>query len=182
MGKIEIICGSMFSGKTEELINRIKKAELLREKFVVFKPYKDSRNSGEEIKSHSGNSIPALTVENADEIYFKSKKASIIAIDEAQFFKKNLIEICNKLANENKRVIVSGLDMDFEGKPFGPMPQLMACAEEVTKLHAICNETGELANYSYRKNNSNDTVMIGDKKTYEALSRNAFIKKMKKRK
>ena len=181
-GQIEIICGSMFSGKTEELINRIKKVEFSKEKFAVFKPLKDSRNKGKNITSHSGITITAKSVENAKEIYLKSKNINIIAIDEAQFFDMDLVEICTKLANENKRVIVSGLDMDFEGKPFGPMPQLMACAEHVTKLHAICNETGELANFTFRKINSNDKILIGDKTAYEALSRKAFIKKMKNRK
>ena len=158
-GQIEIICGSMFSGKTEELINRIKKVEFSKEKFAVFKPVKDSRNNGKNITSHSGITITAKSVENAKEIYLKSKNINIIAIDEAQFF-----------------------DMDFEGRPFGPMPQLMACAEHVTKLHAICNETGELANFTFRKINSNDKILIGDKTAYEALSRKAFIKKMKNRK
>ena len=154
MGRIEVICGSMFSGKTEELINRIISS---KKSFRVFKPLTDTRNKKNKIISHNK-----------------------IEIDEAQFFSEDIISVCNDLANNNVRVIVAGLDMDFSGKPFGPMPFLMAIAEDVTKVHAKCSETGEPALYSYRKVDNNETVMIGEKKEYKPLSRKAFISKLKR--
>ena len=181
-GKIEVICGSMFSGKTEELIKRIIEAKLNGMKFIVFKPTKDSRNPNEKIVSHSKTEINAKSIENSHEILSKSLNFDVIGIDEAQFFDMNLVDVCNSIANQGKRIIVSGLDMDYSGKPFGPIPYLMACAEEITKLHAICNETGNMANYSYRKKQNNQQFLIGEKNEYEALSRIAFIDKMKKRK
>ena len=180
-GRLEVICGSMFSGKTEELIKRIKKVELDKQKFIVFKPKTDSRSPKDKIISHGKIEIGAKMVENTKEIYSCSKNYDVIGIDEAQFFDQNLVVVCNKLANDGCRVIVSGLDMDYKGSPFGPMPNLMACAEEVTKVHAVCVETGELANYSYRKNAANDLILVGEKKEYEPLSRSAFIKRMAKR-
>jgi|TARA_B110000444_G_scaffold106476_1_gene100706 thymidine kinase len=180
-GRIEVICGSMFSGKTEELIKRIKKVEFSKQKFIVFKPKIDSRNPKEKIISHAKNEIPSKIVEKAEDIFTYGKNYEVIAIDEAQFFNKDLVFICNKLANNGIRVIVAGLDMDYKGNPFGPMPNLMACAEKVTKVHAICVETGEKANYSFRKNINEDLVMVGEKKEYEPLSRNAFIEKMTER-
>ena len=182
-GKIEVICGSMFSGKTEELIIRIVEAKLNRLQVIVFKPTKDSRNPNDKIVSRSKAKIKAKSIGNSKEIL--SKKYSnfdVIGIDEAQFFDMDLVDVCNSIANQGKRVIVSGLDMDYSGKPFGPMPYLMACADEITKLHAICNETGGLANYSYRKKENNQQFLIGENDDYEALSRSAFINKMKKRK
>tara|TARA_B100001057_G_scaffold324595_1_gene324792 strand:- start:333 stop:908 length:576 start_codon:yes stop_codon:yes gene_type:complete len=182
-GKIEVICGSMFSGKTEELIIRIVEAKLNRLRIIVFKPTKDSRNPNDKIVSHSKAKIKAKSIDNSKEIL--SKKYSnfdVIGIDEAQFFDMDLVDVCNSIANQGKRVIVSGLDMDYSGKPFGPMPYLMACADEITKLHAICNETGGMANYSYRKKENNQQFLIGENDDYEALSRSAFINKMKKRK
>ena len=182
-GKIEVICGSMFSGKTEELIIRIVEAKLNRLRIIVFKPTKDSRNPNDKIVSHSKAKIKAKSIDNSKEIL--SKKYSnfdVIGIDEAQFFDMDLVDVCNSIANQGKRVIVSGLDMDYSGKPFGPMPYLMACADEITKLHAICNETGGMANYSYRKKEINQQFLIGENDDYEALSRSAFINKMKKRK
>lgn len=180
-GRIEVICGSMFSGKTEELIKRIKKAEFSKQKFIVFKPKIDSRNPKEKIVSHAKNEISSKIVEKAKDIFSSGKNYEVVAIDEAQFFDKDLVVICNKLANKGIRVIVAGLDMDYKGNPFGPMPNLMACAEKVTKVHAICVETGEKANYSFRKSVNKDLVMVGEKKEYEPLSRNAFIKKMDER-
>ena len=180
-GRLEVICGSMFSGKTEELIKRLKRAALDKEKFVVFKPKTDSRSPKNKIISHGKNEIGARVVENSQEIYSCSKNYDVIGIDEAQFFDQDLVAVCNKLANDGCRVIVSGLDMDYKGNPFGPMPNLMACAEEITKVHAVCIDTGELANYSYRKNTTNDLILVGEKKEYEPLSRGAFIKRMEKR-
>lgn len=180
-GRIEVICGSMFSGKTEELIKRIKKVEFSKQKFIVFKPKIDSRNPKEKIVSHAKNEISSKIVEKAKDIFNSGKNYEVVAIDEAQFFDQDLVLICNKLANNGIRVIVAGLDMDYKGNPFGPMPNLMACAEKVTKVHAICVETGEKANYSFRKSINEDLVMVGEKKEYEPLSRNAFIKKMDER-
>tara|TARA_B100000767_G_scaffold131705_1_gene125054 strand:- start:1785 stop:2366 length:582 start_codon:yes stop_codon:yes gene_type:complete len=180
-GRIEVICGSMFSGKTEELIKRIKKVEFSKQKFIVFKPKIDSRNPKEKIVSHAKNEISSKIVEKAKDIFNSGKNFEVVAIDEAQFFDQDLVLICNKLANNGIRVIVAGLDMDYKGNPFGPMPNLMACAEKVTKVHAICVETGEKANYSFRKSINEDLVMVGEKKEYEPLSRTAFIKKMDER-
>ncbi|MDC0388913.1 thymidine kinase [Flavobacteriaceae bacterium] len=181
-GRIEVICGSMFSGKTEELIRRIKKVELSNTSFILFKPKKDSRNSKEKIVSHAKNEINCKLIDESKEILKNSKGYSVIGIDEAQFFDENLVLVCNTLANNGQRVIVAGLDMDYKGNPFGPMPNLMACAEEVTKVHAVCVDTGELAGFSFRKTINDDLVMIGEKKEYEPLSRKAFIKKMYSRK
>lgn len=181
-GKIEVICGSMFSGKTEELIKRLKKVELNGLKYIVFRPKLDSRNPENKIISHAKSEISASIVSSAEEIFKLSKEYPVIGIDEAQFFDRSIVEVCNTLANQGVRIIVAGLDMDYEGNPFGPMPYLMACAEEVTKVHAICVETGNPAGYSFRKNESNDLVLIGEKKEYSPLSREVFFKKMAKRK
>ena len=181
-GRLEVVCGSMFSGKTEELIKRIKKVELAGKKYKVFRPKTDSRSPNNKIISHAKNEISATIISNSKEILKNCKDLDVIGIDEAQFFKQSLVKVCNTLANDGYRVIVAGLDMDYEGNPFGPMPNLMACAEEVKKVHAICVETGNSAGYSFRKEKSKDLVLIGEKKEYEPLSREVFIKKMNKRK
>ena len=178
MGRIEVICGSMFSGKTEELINRIKKS---KKSYMVFKPNTDTRNEKNKIKSHSKVEIDATTVNDVNDILNFKDKFEIIGIDEAQFFSNDIVSVCNNLANNGIRVIIAGLDMDFSGKPFGPMPFLMAIAEDVTKVHAECSETGEPALYSYRKVDNSETVMIGEKKEYKPLSRKAYISKSKKK-
>lgn len=177
-GRIEVICGSMFSGKTEELIRRIKKVELADEKYIIFRPKIDSRNPENKIISHAKNEISASIVSSPKEILNLSVNYPVIGIDEAQFFEQSIVDVCNLLANKGHRLIIAGLDMDFEGNPFGPMPNLMACAEEVMKVHAVCMETGNPAGYSYRKDNSDDLVLIGEKKEYKPLSREAFVKKM----
>ena len=179
MGRIEIICGSMFSGKTEELIRRLKRLKYANQSYKVFKPEIDTRNKINIIKSHSKIEIQAETVSKAKEILDLSTDVDVIGIDEAQFFSEDLVDVCNTLANRGTRVIVAGLDMDFSGKPFGPMPNLMAIAEEVTKVHAVCSETGEPALYSYRKGKNDNVVLLGEKDEYEPLSRKAFISKMK---
>ena len=177
-GRIEVICGSMFSGKTEELIRRIKKVELADEKYNVFRPKIDSRNPENKIISHAKNEISASIVSSPKEILDLSVNYPVIGIDEAQFFDQSIVDVSNLLANRGHRLIIAGLDMDFEGNPFGPMPNLMACAEDVMKVHAVCMETGNPAGYSYRKDNSDDLVLIGEKKEYKPLSREAFVKKM----
>jgi thymidine kinase len=177
-GRIEVICGSMFSGKTEELIRRIKKVELAYEKHIIFRPKIDSRNPENKIISHAKNEISAIIVSSPKEILDLSVNYPVIGIDEAQFFDRSIVDVCNLLANKGHRLIIAGLDMDFEGNPFGPMPNLMACAEDVMKVHAVCMETGNPAGYSYRKDNSDDLVLIGEKKEYKPLSREAFVRKM----
>ena len=180
-GRIEVICGSMFSGKTEELIRRIKKVELANEKYIIFRPKIDSRNPENKIISHAKNEVSASIVSSPKEILDLSVNYPVIGIDEAQFFDLSIVDVCNLLANKGHRLIIAGLDMDYEGNPFGPMPNLMACAEDVMKVHAVCMETGNPAGYSYRKNSSDDLVLIGEKKEYKPLSREAFVKKMVKR-
>ena len=177
-GRIEVICGSMFSGKTEELIRRIKKVELADEKYIIFRPKIDSRNPENKIISHAKNEISATIVSSPKEILNLSVNYPVIGIDEAQFFDQSIVDVCNLLANKGHRLIIAGLDMDFEGNPFGPMPNLMACAEDVMKVHAVCVETGNPAGYSYRKDSSDNLVLIGEKKEYKPLSREAFVKKM----
>ena len=177
-GRIEVICGSMFSGKTEELIRRIKKVDLANEKYIIFRPKIDSRNPENKIISHAKNEISASIVSSPKEILDLSVNYPVIGIDEAQFFDLSIVDVCNLLANKGHRLIIAGLDMDYEGNPFGPMPNLMACAEDVMKVHAVCMETGNPAGYSYRKNSSDDLVLIGEKKEYKPLSREAFVKKM----
>jgi thymidine kinase len=178
-GWIEVICGSMFSGKTEELIRRIKRAKIANQKIKIFKPKVDSRSKNF-IESHDDSRLESIEVDDSIEILNQYKGCDVVAIDEAQFFDEEIIDVCNKMANDGVRVVIAGLDMDYQGNPFGPMPNLMAVAEYVTKVHAICKQSGNLANYSYRKNRKKDIVVIGEKDKYEPLSRSVFFKKMKK--
>ena len=180
-GWIEVICGSMFSGKTEELIRRIKRAEIANQKIKVFKPVIDSR-SNNFIESHDESKLECIEVKSSNEILKKIDNCDVVAIDEAQFFDDLIVPVCNKIANKGVRVIIAGLDMDYLGNPFGPMPNLMAISEYVTKVHAVCKKSGNIANYSYRKNNKKDIVVIGEKDKYEPLSRSVFYKKMNKNK
>ena len=180
-GSIEVICGSMFSGKTEELIRRLKRAKIANQKIQIFKPSLDSRNN-EYIESHDKNRIKSLTVKTSYDVYDTGKDFDVIGIDEVQFFDDEIVSVCNSLANNGVRVIAAGLDMDYLGNPFGPMPNLMAIAEYVTKVHAICSKTGNIANYSYRKNKEDSIILIGEKDEYEALSREIFYEKMNSKK
>lgn len=174
-GWIEVICGSMFSGKTEELIRRLKRAKFAKQKVEIFKPQVDTRYSEEEVVSHDANSITSTPVPSSSNILLLANDVEVVGIDEAQFFDDNLPEVCNQLANSGVRVIVAGLDMDFKGRPFGPMPHLLAIAEYVTKVHAICMKTGKLANYSHRVTQGDKLVQLGEKESYEPLSRDAYI-------
>ena len=178
-GWIEVICGSMFSGKTEELIRRIKRAKIANQKFKVFKPTIDSRSKNY-IESHDESKIESTEVKNSSDILDRVEDCDVVAIDEAQFFDDEIVNVCNQLANKGIRVIIAGLDMDYLGNPFGPIPNLMAIAEYVTKVHAVCKKSGSIANYSFRKNKKKDKVDIGEKDKYEPLSRAVFYKKMKK--
>jgi len=180
-GWIEVICGSMFSGKTEELIRRIKRAKIANQSIKVFKPYIDSRSKNF-IESHDENKFESIEVQTASEILTQTDACQVVAIDEAQFFDDKIVDVCNIMANNGKRVIVAGLDMDYLGNPFGPMPNLMAISETVTKVHAVCKKTGNIANYSFRKNNKKNVILIGEKDKYEAVSRSVFYKKMNKNK
>ena len=180
-GWIEVICGSMFSGKTEELIRRIKRSKIANQKVKVFKPIIDSRTKNF-IESHDESKLECEEVKSSNEILKKISNCDVVAIDEAQFFDDQIVSVCNKIANNGVRVIIAGLDMDYLGNPFGPMPNLMAVAEYVTKVHAVCKKSGNIANYSYRKNKKKDIVVIGEKDKYEPLSRSVFYKKMNKNK
>lgn len=174
-GWIEVICGSMFSGKTEELIRRLKRAQFAKQKVEIFKPMVDERYDKENIVSHDAKAIPSRVVRHPEDIHPNCQDCEVIGVDEAQFFDNNIVEVCNDLANRGVRVIVAGLDMDFQGKPFGPMPNLMATAEYVTKVHAICPKTGNLAQFSHRKSNDQSQVLLGEKEAYEPLSRAAYF-------
>lgn len=181
-GWIEVVCGCMFSGKTEELIRRLNRAIIAKQKVEIFKPKLDVRYDKENVVSHNETAIRSTPVDFANDIMLLAGECDVVGIDEAQFFDKSLVDVCNKLANSGKRVIVAGLDMDFEGKPFGPMPYLLAVAEFVTKVHAICTETGELASFSYRLTEDQSKVLLGEKQEYEARSRRSFMESMKNRK
>ena len=178
-GWIEVICGSMFSGKTEELIRRITRAKIANQKIKVFKPVIDSRSKNF-IESHDESKLKCIGVKSSNEILKNIDNCDVVAIDEAQFFDDLIVPVCNKIANNGIRVIIAGLDMDYLGNPFGPMPNLMAVSEYVTKVHAVCKKSGNIANYSYRKNKKKDIVVIGEKDKYEPLSRSVFYKKMNK--
>ena len=175
-GWIEVICGSMFSGKTEELIRRLKRAQFAKQRIEIFKPIVDTRYDDEMVVSHDANEIRSTPVPVASNIRLLANDVDVVGIDEAQFFDDEIVAVCNDLANRGIRVIVAGLDMDFKGNPFGPMPALMATAEYVTKVHAVCTKTGNLANYSFRKTINEDIVFLGETKEYEPLSRAAYYK------
>ena len=175
-GWIEVICGSMFSGKTEELIRRLKRAQFARQKVEIFKPAIDVRYDEDKVVSHDSNEIRSTPVPAAANIPILADGCDVVGIDEAQFFDDEIVRVCNDLANSGIRVIVAGLDMDFKGNPFGPMPNLMATAEYVTKVHAVCTRTGNLAQYSFRKAKSEELVLLGEVDEYEPLSRAAYFK------
>jgi len=177
-GWIEVICGSMFSGKTEELIRRLKRAQFAKQKVEIFKPTIDVRYDDDMVVSHDANEIRSTPVPAAANIPILADGCDVVGIDEAQFFDDEIVRVCNDLANKGVRVIVAGLDMDFKGNPFGPMPSLMATAEYVTKVHAVCTRTGNLAQYSYRKNQNDNLVLLGEVNEYEPLSRAAYYKAM----
>jgi thymidine kinase len=179
VGWIEVICGCMFSGKTEELIRRLNRAIIAKQKVEIFKPVSDTRYDETAIVSKKENTIRSTPVNIASDILLLAGDCDVVGLDEAQFFDPAIVQVCNTLANGGKRVIVAGLDMDFEGKPFGSMPNLLAIAEFVTKVHAICARTGELASFSFRLTESKEQVMLGEKGAYEARSRRAFMRGMK---
>ncbi len=179
-GWIEVICGSMFSGKTEELIRRLRRAQFAKQKIEIFKPAVDLRYDSELVTSHDQNQIPSTPVPAAANIPILADGCDVVGIDEAQFFDDEIVQVCNDLANSGVRVIVAGLDMDYQGNPFGPMPALMATAEYVTKVHAICTRTGNLAHYSFRTSSDQNLVHLGEKESYEPLSRAAFYKAKQK--
>jgi thymidine kinase len=181
IGWIEVICGSMFSGKTEELIRRLRRAQFAHQKVEIFKPTIDTRYHETEVVSHDDSRIPSTPVESSGNILLLSTGIEVVGIDEAQFFDDNLPDVCNQLANSGIRVIVAGLDMDFQGRPFGPMPELLAIAEYVTKLHAICAHTGQLANFSHRITPGAKLIETGAADRYEPLSREAFVAAMSKK-
>jgi len=173
-GWIEVVCGCMFSGKTEELIRRARRAEIAKQKVVIFKPRIDNRYSAQHIVSHSEQSLTSTVVDDASEILALCEDAQVVGVDEGQFFKANLVEVCEKLANQGKRVIVAGLDQDYRGKPFEPMPQLLAVAEYITKTLAICVVCGNPADRTQRLTHSADRVLVGAKDIYEARCRHCF--------
>lgn len=175
-GWIEVIAGSMFSGKTEELIRRLRRAKFAKQKVEIFKPMIDTRYDDKSVISHDSNEIHSTPVPAAANIPILADDCDVVGIDEAQFFDDEIVKVCNDLANRGVRVIVAGLDMDFKGNPFGPMPALMATAEYVTKVHAVCTRTGNLANYSFRKATNEDIVFLGETQEYEPLSRAAYYK------
>ena len=179
-GWIEVICGSMFSGKTEELIRRLNRAKIAKQKVEIFKPIIDKRYDEENVVSHNDTSIHSTPVQTAAQIILYANDFDVVGIDEAQFFDDELTAICNLLANNGTRVIVAGLDMDYLGKPFGPIPSLLATAEYVTKVHAICMNCGNLAQYSHRIIADDNLVVLGEKEAYEPLCRKCFLKKQKK--
>jgi thymidine kinase len=175
-GWIEVITGSMFSGKTEELIRRLKRAKLANQKVKIFKHALDDRYSVDKLVSHDDNSIPSISVSSAKEILAHTADVAVVGIDEGQFFAGDLIEICNFMANSGVRIIVAGLDMDYQGKPFGSIPSLMAVADAVTKLHAVCVRCGNSAQFSHRKIDVDDLVLLGAKNEYEPLCRGCYFK------
>lgn len=173
-GWVEVICGSMFSGKTEELIRRLNRAKIARQRVEIFKPVIDVRYSSSEVVSHNENAIRSTPVDTSSNILLLTGDVDVVGIDEAQFFDSGLVNVCSQLADMGIRVIVAGLDMDYKGKPFGPMPQLLATAEFVTKVHAICMRCGSLANYSHRLSDNEKLVLLGEKNEYEPLCRECY--------
>ncbi|RLD46667.1 MAG: thymidine kinase [Bacteroidetes bacterium] len=178
-GWIEVVCGSMFSGKTEELIRRLKRAKIAKMKVEIFKPAVDTRYDEVKVVSHDKNEIISTPVQTSTNILLLANDVEVIGIDEAQFFDDELPEVCNKLANRGIRVIVAGLDMDFQGNPFGPIPQILATAEYVTKVHAICMRCGKLAHISHRTVHNDKLVMLGETESYEPLCRTCYQKAQK---
>jgi thymidine kinase len=174
-GWIEVVCGSMFSGKTEELIRRLKRAKIAKQRVEIFKPAIDKRYDDINVVSHDSNSIISTPVENASSILLLANEVDVVGIDEAQFMDMEIVAVCDQLANKGIRVIVAGLDMDYLGKPFGPMPALMAIAEYITKVHAVCVQCGNLANHSHRIINDEKLVLLGEKDSYEPLCRDCFV-------
>lgn len=173
-GRIEVVCGSMFSGKTEELIRRLKRAKFAKQRVEIFKPAIDLRYSEQEVVSHDSNAIASTPVDSSASILLFTSEIDVVGIDEAQFFDMGLIDVCTQLANNGIRVIVAGLDMDFKGRPFGPMPGLCAIAEEVSKMHAICVHCGNLANFSHRTVKSDKQFLLGETEQYEPLCRRCY--------
>jgi thymidine kinase len=181
LGWIEVICGSMFSGKTEELIRRLNRAKIARQRVEIFKPDMDTRYDIQQVVSHDAHSILSTPVHSSSQILLFLQDVDVVGIDEAQFFDDELVSVCNRLANDGKRVIVAGLDMDYLGKPFGPVPALMAIAEYVTKLHAVCMKCGDLANYTHRLVADNRLMVLGEKDLYEPLCRKCYREDHKNR-
>lgn len=175
-GRVEVVCGSMFSGKTEELIRRLRRAQFAKQVVEIFKPAIDVRYSEEDVVSHEGNSIPSTPVDSSASILLMAQGSDVVGIDEAQFFDEHIVEVCNELAARGIRVIVAGLDLDFKGQPFGPMPALCAIADEVTKVHAICVRCGALAYVSHRIVAGDKQVMLGEKQEYEPLCRECYAR------
>jgi thymidine kinase len=181
MGLIEVITGSMFSGKTEELIRRLKRVKIARQRVEIFKPIVDNRYSETEVVSHDENAIQSTPVSDSSKILELASDVQVVGIDEAQFFDDGLVEVCNTLADRGIRVIVAGLDMDYKGRPFGPIPGLMAIAEYITKVHAICQRCGDLAQYSFRKSQDEELVLLGELDEYEPLCRKCYLKAIRQR-
>ena len=179
-GRIEVVCGSMFSGKTEELIRRLKRATFAKQRVEIFKPAIDVRYSDEEVVSHDQNSIHSTPIDSSASILLLASDVDVIGIDEAQFFDDGLVDVCNQLANSGVRVIAAGLDMDYKGVPFGPIPALCAIADEVTKVHAICVKCGNLAYISHRKVDNDKRVLLGETAEYEPLCRECYEKETAK--
>lgn len=170
-GWIEVVCGPMFSGKTEELIRRMRRAQIAGQKVEIFKPSSDVRYDNESVVSHDKTSIPSTPVKSSSNMLLLADDVQVVGIDEAQFFDEGLVEVANTMANQGKRVVIAGLDLDFKGRPFGPMPNLLATAEYVTKLHAICKRTGGPAHFSHRTVAGDQTFMLGETEAYEPVSR-----------
>ena len=175
-GSIEVICGSMFSGKTEELIRRLGRAKIAKQRVIICKPSIEDRYDKGKVVSHNMRTIDCIAVGDATDIIELCNDKEVVGIDEAQFFNNNLVEACNQLANQGVRVIIAALDMDYEGNPFEPIPQLMSIAEDVTKVRAVCIQCGDLANYSYRIVDKDEQILLGEKNEYEARCRNCFSK------